>query len=126
VAVTSAEPYANWHLAQTDNHASTPSLSFLQAGCRSYCLTNGVKALKAKANARSIKKKNLRRLKLLLFFLQSLSGLVHDMQIWLRCQERNNKQPVACVHMFENGSTTIELKKQRKLKLFGQWRHPVG
>jgi len=33
---------------QTDNHASTPPLSFLQAGCPS-CPTNSVKALKAEA-----------------------------------------------------------------------------
>ena len=32
---------------QTDNHASTPPLSFLQAGCPSYHPTNSVKALKA-------------------------------------------------------------------------------
>jgi len=32
---------------QTDNHASTPLLSFLQAGCPSCCPTNSVKALKA-------------------------------------------------------------------------------
>jgi len=32
---------------QTGNHASTPPLSFLQAGCPSCCLTNSVKALKA-------------------------------------------------------------------------------
>jgi len=31
---------------QTDNHASTPSLSFLQAGCPSCRPTNSVKALK--------------------------------------------------------------------------------
>ena len=31
---------------QTDNHASTPSLSFLQAGCSSCHPTNNVKALK--------------------------------------------------------------------------------
>jgi len=34
---------------QTDNHASTPPLSFLQAGCPSCCPTNSVKALKANA-----------------------------------------------------------------------------
>jgi len=34
---------------QTVNHASTPPLSFLQAGCPSCCPTNSVKALKAKA-----------------------------------------------------------------------------
>ena len=32
---------------QTDNHASTPLLSFLQAGCPSWRPTNSVKALKA-------------------------------------------------------------------------------
>ena len=34
-------------LIQTDNHASNPPLSFLQAGCPSCCPTNSVKALKA-------------------------------------------------------------------------------
>jgi len=34
---------------QTDNHASTPSPSFLQAGCPSCRPTNSVKALKAQA-----------------------------------------------------------------------------
>ena len=32
---------------QTDNHASTPPLSFLQAGCPYCCPTNSIKALKA-------------------------------------------------------------------------------
>jgi len=32
---------------QTDNHASTPPLSFLQARCPSCRLTNSIKALKA-------------------------------------------------------------------------------
>jgi len=32
---------------QTDNHASTPLLSFLQAGCPSCRPTNSIKALKA-------------------------------------------------------------------------------
>ena len=34
-------------MLQTDNHASTPPLSFLQAGCPSCHLTNSVKPLKA-------------------------------------------------------------------------------
>ena len=43
---------------QTDNHASTPPLSFLQAGCPSCCPTNSVKALKAiKALQRKINTK---------------------------------------------------------------------
>jgi len=36
---------------QTDNHASNPTLSFLQAGCPSCRPTNSVKALKAYINA---------------------------------------------------------------------------
>jgi len=34
-------------LIQTDNHASTPPLTFLQAGCPSCRPTNSVRALKA-------------------------------------------------------------------------------
>jgi len=37
---------------QTDNHASTPPLSFLQAGCPSDSPTNSVKALKAQLTAK--------------------------------------------------------------------------
>jgi len=34
-------------LLQTDNHTSTSSLNFLQAGCSSWCSTNSIKTLKA-------------------------------------------------------------------------------
>jgi len=37
---------------QTDNHASTPPLSFLQAGCPSCHPTNRVKALKPKKSTK--------------------------------------------------------------------------
>ena len=48
MAVASAGPlYASLTSLQTDNHASTPPLSFLQAGCPSCRPTNSVKALKA-------------------------------------------------------------------------------
>jgi len=40
-------------LLQTDNHASTPPLSFLHAGCPSCHPTNSVKALKAKTKAQT-------------------------------------------------------------------------
>jgi len=40
---------------QADNHASTPPLSFLQAGCPSCRPTNSVKALKALYNRAKIK-----------------------------------------------------------------------
>jgi len=46
VAVASAGPYANLYLTQTDNHASTPPVSFLQAECPSCRPTNSDKALK--------------------------------------------------------------------------------
>jgi len=45
VAVASAGPYASLHPIP-DNHANSPPLSFLQAGCPSCCPTNSVKALK--------------------------------------------------------------------------------
>ena len=35
---------------QTDNHASTPPLNFLQARCPSCCPTNSIKALKVHAS----------------------------------------------------------------------------
>jgi len=45
---------------QTDNHASTPLLSFLQAGCPSCRPTNSVKALKASQTAKiHLKYKNV-------------------------------------------------------------------
>ena len=43
-------------LLQTDNHASTPPLSFLQAGCPSCRPTNSIKALKAKSRILKQKK----------------------------------------------------------------------
>jgi len=39
---------------QTDNHASTPPLSFLQAGCPSCRPTNSVKALKAQRSVNQL------------------------------------------------------------------------
>jgi len=44
---------------QTDNHASTPPLSFLQAGCPSCRPTNSVKALKANLQHFDLKKNSL-------------------------------------------------------------------
>jgi len=43
---------------QTDNHTSTPPLSFLQAGCPSCRPTNSVKALKALSRRKRTRKKN--------------------------------------------------------------------
>ena len=43
------------HMLQTDNHASTPPLSFSQAGCPSCRPANSVKALKALSYQQSVK-----------------------------------------------------------------------
>jgi len=45
---------------QTDNHASTPPLSFLHAGCPSCRPTNSVKALKALNQAKLNEQMNKR------------------------------------------------------------------
>ena len=50
---------------QTDNHASTPPLSFLQAGCPSCRLTNSVKALKATKREKLKSKKKLDKLRII-------------------------------------------------------------
>jgi len=42
-------------LLQTDNHASTPPLSFLQTGCPSCQPTNSIKALKAYEGLNALK-----------------------------------------------------------------------
>ena len=47
-------------MLQTDNHASTPPLSFLQAGCPSFRPTNSVKALKSCNTYGEITSRNLR------------------------------------------------------------------
>jgi len=46
---------------QADNHASTPPLSFLQAGCPSCRPANSVKALKAITENENQKKNKLAR-----------------------------------------------------------------
>ena len=51
-------------LLQTDNHASNPPLSFLQAGCSSCRPTNSVKALNTISNDITILHVNLTREKL--------------------------------------------------------------
>jgi len=63
---------------QTDNHASTPPLSFLQAGCPSCRPTNSVKALKAKiySKARIYKSQYTLRYNILTVELQSESVAV--------------------------------------------------
>ena len=49
---------------QTDNHASTASLNFLQAGCSSWRPTNSVKALKAIRQCQGAERLEIRKAKL--------------------------------------------------------------
>jgi len=63
VAVASAGHMQICTSLQTDNHASTSPLSFLQAGCPSCHPTNSVKALKAKALKAKQKNKSNTKLK---------------------------------------------------------------
>jgi len=60
---------------QTDNHTSTPPLSFLQAGCPSSCPTNSIKALKAMAlNKPSICNENEKKMLCKDYLLISLAA----------------------------------------------------
>jgi len=52
---------------QTDNHASTPPLSFLQAGCPSCRPTNSVKALKALPRIATTVPRNRQNIKTLVY-----------------------------------------------------------
>jgi len=54
MAVVSAGPYANLHLAQTDNHATPHQSVFLEAGCPSRCPTNSVNGLKANQSTENV------------------------------------------------------------------------
>ena len=66
---------------QTDNHASTPPLSFLQAGCPSCRPTNSVNALEAESTecyTLQHESKTFIHLKLLKNFLQRLKILGHS------------------------------------------------
>jgi len=47
---------------QTDNHATTPPLCFLQAGCPSCSPTNSVKALKVKKRIKEYSKQKITKL----------------------------------------------------------------
>ena len=62
---------------QADNHASTPPLSFLQAGCPSCRPTNSVKAMKAMKPRYKIKIK-------LYFEKVSVSGLINMQNVKYR------------------------------------------
>ena len=72
-------------LLQTNNHASTPPLSFLQAGCPSCRPTNSVKALKELMSTVILSQKSLA---ILIFFI-----LIFCLRLWHTmewCPHNNN------------------------------------
>jgi len=67
-------------LLQTDKHASTPPLSFLQAGCPSFRPTNSIKALIASKTRTKHKTDNARRLSV----QRTESGFLIRQRSWRR------------------------------------------
>jgi len=63
-------------LLQTNNHTSTPLLSFLQAGCPSCRPTNSVKALKAHTSLIKIGCNYMQTAKLLSIFLMIIGKML--------------------------------------------------
>ena len=101
---------------QTDNHTSTPLLSFLQAGCPSCRPTNSVKALKAYAitdkNVQHINKSQTST-KRIVFWPHQKTDIFYTMLGQTRCVG-NCTQRIVHLHtsnsigkMFESQSTSI-------------------
>ena len=64
---------------QTDNHASTPPLSFSQARCPSCRPTNSVKALKAPSGLEDLATSNQTDFKQISFCNKRLTSLLHQL-----------------------------------------------
>ena len=75
---------------QTDNHASTPPLSFLQAGCPSCRPTNSVKTLNQPTNNFICKKKQIK----------------HSLK-----QEHQGTENALHLQVSQNNSTTTQLRR---------------
>ena len=69
-------------LLQTDNHASTPPLSFLQAGCPSCCPAYSIKALKVRKKER---KNKIRKIILITITVQKLHSRSKTTAIATNC-----------------------------------------
>jgi len=70
------------HLTSADNHASTSSLSFLQAGCSSWHPTNSIKALKATTDSWVAGQMKIEQVKMLICCIVFTWGLWHGCQTW--------------------------------------------
>ena len=75
---------------QTDNHASTPSLSFLQAGCPFCRPTNSVKALKANQSTEGIDTYYIYILYITVIVCLSLC--LYNIDIFTKLHKQTNKQ----------------------------------
>jgi len=80
---------------QTDNHASTPPLSFLQAGCPSCRPTNSVKALKALEPRTEMVQVE-----------RSLNSRLEDVRCRLEASQSSNRTMQNYVHFLKNAYTS--------------------
>jgi len=101
---------------QTDNHASTPPLSFLQAGCPSCRPTNSVKALKGLQQH----KMNTKKLKPGLVALYTTSGLEMEWAYSHRSRKVKNTHPfnglfsgTTWVSRYQKGKTSLDFTEAR-------------
>ena len=115
MAVASAGLYASLHLLQTDNHANTSPLSFLQAGCPSYRPTNSVKALKAYRNSETwtVKSEDKQKLRVLemsaLYLLKKISGI----------RRRDRRRSIDILKELGVEKDIAEVLEARRLVYFG-------
>jgi len=111
VAVASSGPYANLHITQTDNHASTPPLSFLQAACPSYCPINSIKAL-------------------ILWYITAFPRSLHILMLILGpgrwkvlCGQRKITFHIVCLQWWVSGRTVEFVAIVRAVMMHSQFHH---
>jgi len=108
VVVASAGPYEVCTSLQTDNHTSTPPLSFLQAGCLSCRPTNSVKALKANHKSRTNGSKQCGKNE------EKISGkyqVSNDITVWA-----GGKSTEKVEHFCDLGRTVTDMGKSENCK----------
>jgi len=93
-------------LPQTDNHASTPPLSFLQAACLSCCSTNSVKVLKARYSAHN-KYTLLPQLHALLLLMLNMPSIPHYPQDFIGRIPLSPHQHLNTIKALRSGCTKL-------------------
>ena len=90
---------------QTDNHASTPSLNFLRAGCSSWRPTNSVKALRARTTPRMTTPRICVWMPDDLASTENVDQLVDWFHVWIK---------LCCVHYWLQFPVSEALKMDRE------------